>query len=235
MSGRQATIAIIPTTNGKYQDPPRLSLYIPFHANVKHDNNGRTGADTGEYHRHPKWTRASHWPALAGKFVAQNERDFSLLYKHFDPCFPTVMRLTVLALFIALPAVAHGAVCPQLAQSSLEFKGNCVEFGESCADRGCCDSLKCTYFSFLGMVCLMIPFCSDSCWVTELLCRDAYVSNAQNSIQVGKLDTGMGSGHRCAGFFRRRARCTHPPDNWSWCRMFALSPANHSTTSSQPR
>ena len=69
------------------------------------------------------------------------------------------MRLTVLALFIALPAAAYGAVCPQLGleYSSLEFKGNCAALGESCADRGCCDSLKCTYISLLGMVCLMIP------------------------------------------------------------------------------
>jgi hypothetical protein len=70
------------------------------------------------------------------------------------------MRLTVLVLFIALPAAAYGAVCPQ--QSSLEFKGECAPFGNSCADRGCCDSLKCTYFSFLGMVCLMGPIFSDS-------------------------------------------------------------------------
>jgi len=92
------------------------------------------------------------------------------------------MRLTVLALFIALPAAAYGAVCPQLEQSSLQFKGNCAEFGESCADHGCCDTLKCTYFSFLGMVCLMVPFCSDSRWVTEGLCRDAYVRSTQDSI-----------------------------------------------------
>ena len=51
-------------------------------------------------------------------------------------------------------------------------------------------------------------FYSDSPWVTELLCRDAYLSNTQNSIQVGKLDTVVGSGHGCAGFCMRRARCT---------------------------
>jgi len=66
--GRQARIAITPTTNGKYQDPPWFKLYIPFHANIGHDNE-RTGTDSGEYHRHPKWTHALHWPA--GKFVAQ--------------------------------------------------------------------------------------------------------------------------------------------------------------------
>ena len=51
---------------------PGLVSYIPFHANVGHDNE-RTGTDTGEYHRHPKWTRALHYPT--GKVNAQNERD----------------------------------------------------------------------------------------------------------------------------------------------------------------
>lgn len=92
------------------------------------------------------------------------------------------MRLTVLALLIALPAAAYGAVCPQLEQSSLEFKGECVQLGESCADRGCCDPLQCAYVYFLGIVCLVAPFCSDLRWVTELLCRDAYLRNTQNSI-----------------------------------------------------
>jgi hypothetical protein len=66
----------------------------------------------------------------------------------------TIMRLTVLALFIALPAAAYGAVCPQ--QSSLEFE--CAPLGESCADVGCCNQLRCTYIPLFGMVCLVARF-----------------------------------------------------------------------------
>ena len=103
------------------------------------------------------------------------------------------MRLTVLALFIALPAAAYGAVCPQSEQSSLEFKGSCAAFGESCADRGCCDSLKCTFFSHLGMVCLMVPFCSDSRWVTEHYVEMHTMRNTQNlGIWSGKVGYGDG-------------------------------------------
>ncbi len=75
------------------------------------------------------------------KFVAQNERDSvkngkkvlgnrdetTFFHWHFDTV--TIMRLSFLALFIALPAAAHATVCPQ--QSSLEFKVECAQFGQS--------------------------------------------------------------------------------------------------------
>ena len=66
------------------------------------------------------------------------------------------MRLTALALFIALPAAAYGAVCPQ--QSSLEFKSKCANLGESCADRACCNRLQCTFVPRFGKVCPEAPF-----------------------------------------------------------------------------
>ena len=66
------------------------------------------------------------------------------------------MRLTVLALFIALPAAAYAAVCPQ--QSSLEFAPNCSLLGQSCQNRGCCNSLRCKTIPIWGPVCLVAPF-----------------------------------------------------------------------------
>jgi hypothetical protein len=134
------------------------------------------------------------------------------------------MRLPVLALFTVLPAAAYGAVCPQ--QSSLEFKGTCAQFGESCADRGCCDSLKCTYVSLLGMVCLIVPFYSDSRWVTLSLYVEMHtcVTRRTRSERESAIRGWFFMSQMCR-VFRRRARCTHhPPDKWSWCRMFALSP-----------
>ena len=126
-----------------------------------------------------------NWPA-AGKFVAQNERDSVNNDKkrsladdddttrhiewHFDTCVPTTMRLTVLALLIALPAAAYGAACPQ--QNPLEFEGNCAKLTESCADRGCCDSLKCKFVPLFGMVCPSLmgaPFSLIYVWVLSFM------------------------------------------------------------------
>ena len=78
------------------------------------------------------------------------------------------MRLTVLTLFITLPAVAYGAVCPQ--QNLLEFKGECSLLGESCADRACCSPWKCIYDPILHtMVRLVTPFALIHVGVLSLL------------------------------------------------------------------
>ena len=56
------------------------------------------------------------------------------------------MRLSVLALFIALPAAAYAAaVCPQHQQGSMDhFKVDCAERGQWCDDSiTCCGRLQC--------------------------------------------------------------------------------------------
>jgi hypothetical protein len=95
---------------------------------------------------------------------------------------PTEMRLAVLALFIALPGTAYGAACPQ--QSSLELKVECAQMGLPCVGRVCCGSMQCFYIPYLGTVCPMVPFALIyvRLLTTELLCRDAYLRNHQNSI-----------------------------------------------------
>lgn len=91
------------------------------------------------------------------------------------------MRLTVLALFIALPAVAYGAACPQ--QSPLEFEDDCAGFLESCEDRGCCDQLHCSFAPLVGMVCLMAPFDLIRVGVLSFMyCRYASFTNTQDVI-----------------------------------------------------
>jgi hypothetical protein len=72
--GRQATIAIILTTNSKYQNPPEFYLYLPFHSMRTSDTIMSAPAQT------PKnITHIQNGPALStgqpGELVAQNERD----------------------------------------------------------------------------------------------------------------------------------------------------------------
>ena len=65
------------------------------------------------------------------------------------------MRLSIVALFIALPAAAYAAVCPQGPQlGSTEFKVQCASRGEWCnADIPCCGRLQCAWNGF-SHVCL---------------------------------------------------------------------------------
>ena len=53
---------------------------------------------------------------------------------------PTIMRLSVLALFIALPAAAYAAVCTQ--QRPLDSEGDCIPNEDTCSPDGppCCVS-----------------------------------------------------------------------------------------------
>jgi hypothetical protein len=87
------------------------------------------------------------------KFSAQNERDSVLSYKKGSvdeeskqhralTTVPTIMRLSVLALFIALPAAAYAAVCPQ--QHSMDFEDTCYQGGKMCfRDKPCCEPFQC--------------------------------------------------------------------------------------------
>src|ERR1019366_8762711 len=71
----------------------------------------------------------------------------------------TIMRLTVLALFIALPAAAYAAVCPQ--QHSIDSEVACAERGDWCNDEvPCCGRLECIWNGF-GGVCLLWRIFSD--------------------------------------------------------------------------
>ena len=56
----------------------------------------------------------------------------------------TIMRLTVFALFIALPAAAYAAVCP-LQQLSMGHTDNCAKRGEDCHTNVCCSGICVTY------------------------------------------------------------------------------------------
>ena len=49
------------------------------------------------------------------------------------------MRITILALFITLPAAAYGTVYPR--QSSLEPKDECAETGQLCRENSDCCSV----------------------------------------------------------------------------------------------
>lgn len=65
------------------------------------------------------------------------------------------MRLSVLALLIALPA-AYAVVCPQ--QQTIDFGYKCVERGEFCNnDSHCCGRLECKWNGYTG-VCFMTHF-----------------------------------------------------------------------------
>ncbi len=66
------------------------------------------------------------------------------------------MRLTVLALFIALPALAYGAVTPQQRAPESDQADYCEGHeGGGCLFDSCCPSLKCSGFP---RVCLVAPF-----------------------------------------------------------------------------
>ncbi|KAF8483368.1 hypothetical protein DFH94DRAFT_306428 [Russula ochroleuca] len=66
----------------------------------------------------------------------------------------TIMRLSVLALFIVLPAAAYAAVCPQ--QHSTNSEDKCAERGEYCSgDIPCCGRLVCNWNGY-GSVCLIL-------------------------------------------------------------------------------
>jgi hypothetical protein len=71
-----------------------------------------------------------------------------------SPLFLTTMRLSVLALFIALPAAAYAAVCPQ--QHPTIFEKECAERGDFCgSDIPCCGRLVCQWNGY-GSVCRML-------------------------------------------------------------------------------
>ena len=65
------------------------------------------------------------------------------------------MRLSVLALFIALPAAAYAAVCPEgPQQGSVDFHAACSERGQWCnSEIPCCGRLECVWNGF-SRVCL---------------------------------------------------------------------------------
>ena len=71
------------------------------------------------------------------------------------------MRLSVLALFITLPAAAYAAVCSQ--PEALNVEGKCAERGAYCSsDIPCCGRLQCNWNGY-GSVCILAR--SDLCWV----------------------------------------------------------------------
>ena len=69
---------------------------------------------------------------------------------------PTAMRLTVLALFIALPALAYGAVTPQQRAPDSDSADCESSVGRGCLIDSCCWYLKCSGGFF--PVCLVAPF-----------------------------------------------------------------------------
>ncbi|KAH9985312.1 hypothetical protein BJV77DRAFT_119545 [Russula vinacea] len=55
---------------------------------------------------------------------------------------PTIMRLSILALFVALPTVAYAVLSPQ--QRSAESGSNCVRILEPCINGApCCGNSQC--------------------------------------------------------------------------------------------
>ena len=69
------------------------------------------------------------------------------------------MRLSVLALFIALPAAAYAAVCPQQQDAMDYFQIDCAERGQWCNDSiTCCGRLQCLSngFSRVGVTFALI-------------------------------------------------------------------------------
>jgi hypothetical protein len=72
--GRQATIAIILTTDGKYQDPPEFYLYLPLHFMRTSDMIMSAPAQTPENITHIQ-NGPARYTGQPGELVAQNERD----------------------------------------------------------------------------------------------------------------------------------------------------------------
>jgi hypothetical protein len=71
------------------------------------------------------------------------------------------MRLSFLALFIALPAAAYAAVCPQ--QDTMDFNVQCAERGDYCNDSiPCCGRLQCVPNGY-GSVCLTLTLIHVEC------------------------------------------------------------------------
>lgn len=94
----------------------------------------------------------------------QNERDSVEHYKNYSKdeeeeqhrslaIVPSIMRLTVLALFIALPAATYAAVCPQQNPIGSEF--DCTPIGSKCDpdNNSCCNGLQCDLVPRVGYVC----------------------------------------------------------------------------------
>jgi hypothetical protein len=63
------------------------------------------------------------------------------------------MRLSILALFIALPAAAYAAVCPQgPQQGSNDVHAECAERGQWCnSEITCCGRLQCVWNGFASV------------------------------------------------------------------------------------
>ena len=67
---------------------------------------------------------------------------------------PTIMRLSLLAFFIALPAAAYAAACSQ--QNSINVETDCAERGDYCNDDiPCCGRLQCNWNGY-GSVCITV-------------------------------------------------------------------------------
>jgi hypothetical protein len=68
---------------------------------------------------------------------------------------PTIMRLSVIALFIALPAAVYAAVSPLQRSTDPEVPGACAQLGEPCEVRSCCKPYACDGIGLQGLgVCL---------------------------------------------------------------------------------
>jgi hypothetical protein len=63
------------------------------------------------------------------------------------------MRLSVLALFIALPAAVYAAASPQ--QNPRHSDADCIPFGSECIydDSSCCEDYQCALVPRVGYVC----------------------------------------------------------------------------------
>ncbi len=128
---------------------------------------------------------------------------------------PTTMRLSVLALFIVLPAAAYAAVTTQHRSTDVE-DAECL-FGTRCLDDlGCCSDMSCVMSGRIVDrfgVRVTVHFLSFTLGA-EL--NAAMPANAEHD-QAGEGDTGMIQVVVMLGSyaFRRRACCScHPLEKW---------------------
>ena len=135
---------------------------------------------------------------------------------------PTIMRLSILALFIALPTTAYAAVFPQGPQlGSRDIKVQCAELAQWCNDNvPCCGRLQCTWNGFSSVCLTFAPIHIGSDLRAGMRLRHRSLSQAgrgsKRKVQVTVVP--------CSYAFSYRACCTHLMDKWSWSCIFALSP-----------
>jgi hypothetical protein len=153
--GRQATIAIILTTDGKYQDPPEFYLYLPLHFMRTSDMIMSAPAQTPENITHIQ-NGPARYTGQPGELVAQNERDSvrndkKVLSRRRDETRTRRNNVVTLIIFHW-----HYDTCFQCSSASRA--------------RIVVAAIPCSALTFLSLAWYVLwpPFCSNSLRVTDI-------------------------------------------------------------------